>query len=70
MAGLVPAIHVLLATKAKTWMPGTRPGMTTSPQKSCYGRVFFDNQCDAFWPLRQRPHSEPDPPATIFSFSF
>jgi hypothetical protein len=26
MAGLVPAIHVLLA--AKTWMPGTRPGMT------------------------------------------
>jgi hypothetical protein len=44
--------------------------MTTSPQKSCYGRVFFDNQCDAFWPLRRRPHSEPDPPATIFSFSF
>ena len=26
MAGLVPAIHVCLA--AKTWMPGTRPGMT------------------------------------------
>jgi len=26
MAGLVPAIHVLCA--AKTWMPGTRPGMT------------------------------------------
>ena len=26
MAGLVPAIHVLPA--AKTWMPGTRPGMT------------------------------------------
>ena len=26
MAGLVPAIHVFLA--AKTWMPGTRPGMT------------------------------------------
>jgi hypothetical protein len=29
MAGLVPAIHVLLAA-AKTWMPGTRPGMTSS----------------------------------------
>jgi hypothetical protein len=28
MAGLVPAIHVLLQQK-KTWMPGTRPGMTT-----------------------------------------
>jgi hypothetical protein len=27
MAGLVPAIHVLL-DKCKTWMPGTRPGMT------------------------------------------
>jgi hypothetical protein len=27
MAGLVPAIHVLLA--AKTWMPGTSPGMTS-----------------------------------------
>jgi hypothetical protein len=26
MAGLVPAIHVFLG--AKTWMPGTRPGMT------------------------------------------
>jgi hypothetical protein len=26
MAGLVPAIHVF--TIAKTWMPGTRPGMT------------------------------------------
>jgi hypothetical protein len=25
MAGLVPAIHALLI---KTWMPGTRPGMT------------------------------------------
>jgi hypothetical protein len=29
MAGLVPAIHVLLCARRKTWMPGTRPGMTT-----------------------------------------
>ncbi len=29
MAGLVPAIHVLFdAAIKKTWMPGTRPGMT------------------------------------------
>jgi hypothetical protein len=29
MAGLDPAIHVLLFIEAnKTWMPGTRPGMT------------------------------------------
>jgi hypothetical protein len=27
MAGSVPAIHVLDVEK-KTWMPGTRPGMT------------------------------------------
>ena len=27
MAGLVPAIHVLVAAR-KTWMPGPRPGMT------------------------------------------
>jgi hypothetical protein len=28
MAGLGPAIHVFRAGKSKTWMPGTRPGMT------------------------------------------
>jgi hypothetical protein len=29
MAGLVPAIHVFLQQETrKTWMPGTRPGMT------------------------------------------
>jgi hypothetical protein len=29
MAGLVPAIHVFTRGIAvKTWMPGTRPGMT------------------------------------------
>ena len=33
MAGLVPAIHVFL-TEAKTWMPGTSPGMTSQVTKS------------------------------------
>jgi hypothetical protein len=29
MAGLVPAIHAFFyCYEAKTWMPGTRPGMT------------------------------------------
>jgi hypothetical protein len=28
MAGLVPAIHVFRFGAVKTWMPGTRPGMT------------------------------------------
>src|SRR5262249_25848905 len=34
MAGLVPAIHVFFseAPQSKTWMPGTRPGMTSSVQ--------------------------------------
>jgi hypothetical protein len=32
MAGLVPAIHDFLSCDAKTWMPGTRPGMTNSLQ--------------------------------------
>jgi hypothetical protein len=33
MAGLVPAIHVLLPSKIrKTWMPGTRPGMTKNTE--------------------------------------
>jgi hypothetical protein len=30
MAVLVTAIHVFLVSEGKTWMPGTRPGMTTS----------------------------------------
>ena len=34
MAGLVPAIHVLLVAR-KTWVPGTRPGMTT--ERPCIG---------------------------------
>jgi hypothetical protein len=29
MAGLDPAIHDFLGRGAKTWMPGTSPGMTT-----------------------------------------
>jgi hypothetical protein len=28
MAGLVPAIHDFSVFASKTWMPGTRPGMT------------------------------------------
>jgi hypothetical protein len=38
MAGLVPAIHVLLlGTTAKTWMPATRAGMTVKAERE-YGR--------------------------------
>jgi hypothetical protein len=29
MAGLVAAIYVFLARMKKTWMPGTRPGVTS-----------------------------------------
>jgi len=35
MAGLVPAIHVFAVfNAAKTWMPGTRPGMTSEATKA------------------------------------
>jgi hypothetical protein len=34
MAGLVPAIHVFYAADNKTWMPGTRPGMTAKDYRS------------------------------------
>jgi hypothetical protein len=30
MAGLVLAIHVFYVASRKTWMPGIKPGMTTS----------------------------------------
>src|ERR1700687_132004 len=30
MAGSVPAVHVFVARSTKTWMPGTRPGMTSA----------------------------------------
>ena len=33
MAGLDPAIHVFLSIASKTWMPGTRPGMTAETQE-------------------------------------
>jgi hypothetical protein len=38
MAGLVPAIHVLLALvkERESWMPGTRPGMT---REAYYGLI-------------------------------
>ena len=34
MAGLVPAIHVFCFADNKTWMPGTRPGMTAEDRRS------------------------------------
>src|SRR5262249_4192035 len=36
MAGLVPAIHALVGV-VKTWMPGTRPGMTDAKLLRCFG---------------------------------
>ena len=34
MAGLVPAIHDDGRGRLKTWMPGTRPGMTRKRRKT------------------------------------
>ncbi len=44
MAGLVPAIHVVVLTRKKTWMPDTRPGVTTKKMI----RVPYENQSGAF----------------------
>jgi hypothetical protein len=61
MTGLVPAIHVLVAVK--TWMPGTRPGMTSLATGfhfigGFFHRLLFEaasrHLADAFyrvWPL-------------------
>jgi hypothetical protein len=39
MAGLVPAIHALLHfVQSKTWMPGTRPGMTAEIDAAMWNR--------------------------------
>jgi hypothetical protein len=36
MAGLVPAIHVFTSSQGRrTWMPGTRPGMTNMDGNRC-----------------------------------
>src|SRR5262249_38171039 len=40
MAGLVPAIHVLFVA-SKTWMPGTRPGMTLEMQCRALRRLLL-----------------------------
>ena len=48
MAGLVPAIHVLLRSEEKTWMPGTKPGMTMRE------RVHNLNNLSAFFPAMRR----------------
>jgi hypothetical protein len=44
MAGLVPAIHVFLLKEDRTWMPGTRPGMTNlKAAKGTAAKVISDS---------------------------
>jgi hypothetical protein len=54
MAGLVPAIHVFLAETLKTWMPGTRPGMTNL-------KVQFEVQALTPAPIGQDTPVPPSP---------
>jgi hypothetical protein len=42
MTGLVPVIHVFDGAGAKTWMPGTSPGMTSHVGKG----VVMSTLCD------------------------
>src|SRR3954447_24127826 len=45
MAGLVPAIHVFAGREGKTWMPGTRPGMTSLEMvDSCETAVMVERR--------------------------
>jgi len=53
MAGLRPAIHVFLG--AKTWMPGTGPGMTKSADSR---RTFTTSPRHAPEPLINLPPKE------------
>jgi hypothetical protein len=61
MAGLDPAIHVFPSGgKAKTWMPGTRPGMTAPFERLAFGCGFLPV-------ARKLPVCDPVPtPAILF----
>jgi hypothetical protein len=48
MAGLVPAIHVF-AHRRKTWMPGTRPGMTNLKFAACSNANPYAAACSRGW---------------------
>jgi hypothetical protein len=53
MAGLVPAIHVFrLSERRKTWMPGTRPGMTNLQHVLSFGhwsRCLLNKASQGLW---------------------
>src|SRR5262245_32256188 len=55
MAGLVPAIHVFVATR-KTWMPGTWPGMTSYESPSALGDVICRFATESGIALNGWPH--------------
>ena len=56
MAGLVPAIHVFetMATR-KTWMPGTRPGMTMLWLRRTSSYFFIIEQAGSGGPNASSP---------------
>jgi hypothetical protein len=65
MAGLLPAIHVFTSGR-KSWMPGTRPGMTMiglrGLARETRERALTSNQRQKMlelWPVLARGESEP-----------
>src|SRR5436190_16252258 len=48
MAGLVPAIHVLLCDEEKTWMPATSAGMTRKGRGQASWKRLYRPEMDAF----------------------
>src|SRR5690242_10648958 len=57
VAGLVPAIHVSSCREGrKTWMPGTRPGMTKLRSKRRFGLADDGLECRGFTDRKIRQH--------------
>jgi uncharacterized protein len=63
MAGLVPAIHVFDFRNKKTWMPGTRPGMTTDNRKPLMDTLEIPVE-----PVAPTPVINPPRPPRIWKF--
>jgi hypothetical protein len=54
VAGLVPAIHVFHFSGAKTWTPGTTPGMTENNIRSPLSRERADMALQSYCLMNQR----------------
>jgi hypothetical protein len=79
MAGLVPAIHVLLVHTSKTWMPATSAGMTNRdidmqlrsfwiPLGIVLSLAVPPAMAETFTPAQENPEDYPDGPGREQAF--